>query len=117
FAQRGLIRRGTHAADGRQKPLELTEKGRRAFAPLDERSRAEVGAMLAPLAAAEQERLVGAIQTIEELLGAPREPRGKAVPYLLRSHRPGDMGWVVHRHGALYAQEYGYDGQFEALVA
>jgi DNA-binding MarR family transcriptional regulator/ribosomal protein S18 acetylase RimI-like enzyme len=118
FTERGLIAKGAHAADGRQKPLELTAKGRRAFAPLDARSRAQVEAMLSLLAPAEQERLVEAMLTVEELLGAPREmARTKTLPYLLRAHRPGDMGWVIHRHGVLYAQEYGYDEHFEALVA
>jgi DNA-binding MarR family transcriptional regulator/ribosomal protein S18 acetylase RimI-like enzyme len=117
FAQRGLVTKGRHAADSRRKPLELTSRGRRAFAPLDARSRAEVAAMLAPLAASERDRLVGAMQVVEDLLGAGAEARAKAVPYLLRSHRPGDMGWVIHRHGTLYAQEYGYDEHFEALVA
>ena len=118
FTQRGLVRKGRHAADSRRKPLELTANGRRAFAPLDARSRAQVAGMLASLAASDQGRLVGAMQIIENLLGVPDdEARAKAVPYLLRSHRAGDMGWVIHRHGVLYAQEYGYDEHFEALVA
>jgi DNA-binding MarR family transcriptional regulator/N-acetylglutamate synthase-like GNAT family acetyltransferase len=118
FTQRGLVRKGRHAADSRQKLLELTTQGRRAFALLDARSRAEVAAMLAPIAAPEQHRLVGAMQIIEDLLGGSEaDSQAKAVPYELRAHRPGDMGWVIHRHGALYAQEYGYDEHFEALVA
>jgi len=116
FGQRGFVAKGRHAADGRERPLALTAKGRNAFAPLDARSRAEVGAMLASLTAADQERLVEAMRTIEGLLDA-QATSTKAVPYFLRSHRPGDMGWVVHRHGVLYAQEYGYDEHFEALVA
>ena len=116
FAQHGLVARGRHAADGRERPVALTAKGRRAFAPLDARSRAEVGAMLAPLATSGQERLVQAMRTIEDLFGA-QIATAKAVPYLLRWNRPGDMGWVIHRHGVLYAQEYGYDERFEALVA
>jgi DNA-binding MarR family transcriptional regulator/GNAT superfamily N-acetyltransferase len=114
FAKRGLVARVPSRDDGRQSLLSLTAKGRAAFAPLDARSRRENGALLRDLAAAEQVRLVAAMQVIERLLG-PRT-RNDA-PYLLRPHQPGDMGWVVHRHGALYAQEYGWDERFEALVA
>jgi len=70
--------------------------------------------MLETLPTAEQGRLVEAMRTIEDLLGAHPEPKA---PYMLRPHQPGDMGWVVHRHGVLYAHEYGFDEQFEALVA
>ena len=70
--------------------------------------------MLRPLPRAGQSRLVQAMRVIETLLGPRSEPR---TPYILRSHQPGDMGWVIHRHGALYSQEYGYDETFEALVA
>jgi DNA-binding MarR family transcriptional regulator/GNAT superfamily N-acetyltransferase len=114
FEKRGLIRKRRSQADGRRRLLRLTERGREAFAPLDARSRAEIGAMLGGMSIVGQERLVGAMLDIEGLLGARPEP---AVPYLLRSHRPGDMGWVVHRHGVLYAREYGWDEHFEALVA
>jgi DNA-binding MarR family transcriptional regulator/N-acetylglutamate synthase-like GNAT family acetyltransferase len=117
FEQRGLIRKTAHLDDGRQKSLALTASGRRVFAPLEARSRAQVASMLARLALPEQAQLVEAMHSIESLLG-DREPRAAAsVPYFLRSHRPGDIGWVIHRHGVLYASEYGYDERFEALVA
>ena len=114
FEGRGLISKKPSETDGRRSLLRLTEGGQEAFAPLDARSREDVGAMLEALSAAEQDRLVGAMRTIEELLGA--QPKSK-VPYLLRPHEAGDMGWVVHRHGILYAREYGWDERFEALVA
>src|SRR5205807_4822640 len=114
FERRRLLRRTRSKADGRQSHLSLTARGRAAFAPLDVRSRADIGGMLARLGPGEQRRLVDAMQTIEALLGGA--PAAKA-PYVLRPHQPGDMGWVVHRHGALYAQEYGFDERFEGLVA
>lgn len=118
FEQHGLVRKRPSAVDGRQKSLALTERGRREIARLDARSHAEVGTLLATLSAAEQERLVGAMQTVSRLLGAAPGPDHATQPaYVLRRPKPGDMGWVIHRHGALYAQEYGYDERFEALVA
>jgi DNA-binding MarR family transcriptional regulator/GNAT superfamily N-acetyltransferase len=114
FERHGLIARMPSATDGRQHLLSLTARGRHAFAPLDVRQRDEVRAMLDRLSDDGQRRLVDAMQTIEGLLGAGPVPRG---PYLLRPQQPGDMGWVVHRHGALYAQEYGWDDRFEAHVA
>jgi DNA-binding MarR family transcriptional regulator/GNAT superfamily N-acetyltransferase len=114
FAKRGLVKRETAASDARQRTLALTPSGRRAFAPLDRRSQKEVAAMLAPLAEGSQVRLTGAMQAIEHLLEPP--PVAPA-PFVLRTHRPGDMGWVVQAHGELYWREYGWDERFEALVA
>jgi DNA-binding MarR family transcriptional regulator/N-acetylglutamate synthase-like GNAT family acetyltransferase len=114
FEKHGLIQKRPSEADGRRRLLRLTDRGREAFAPLDTRSRSEIGAMLGGMSVTGQERLVGAMRTIERLLSARPEP---VVPYLLRPHQPGDMGWVVHRHGVLYAREYGWDERFEALVA
>jgi DNA-binding MarR family transcriptional regulator/GNAT superfamily N-acetyltransferase len=112
--ERGLINRKVSRADGRQNLLCLNEKGKKAFSSIHVRSRNEIGGMLGPLSPAEQSRLVRAMGTIEELLGARPEQK---TPYLLRPPQPGDMGWVVHCHGVIYSEEYRWDEQFEALVA
>jgi len=114
FDAGGLIARTPSATDGRQQHLALTEAGRAAFAPLDRGSQGQVAAMLARLSEAGRRRLTEAMRTIEDLL-APDPAAGRA--WLLRPHRPGDMGFVVGRHGAIYAQEYGWGIRFEGLVA
>jgi DNA-binding MarR family transcriptional regulator/GNAT superfamily N-acetyltransferase len=113
FEKRGLIARQPSPTDARQSHLSLTNKGRTAFAPLETQSSNESAAMLRNLSAAQRISLIQAMQTIESVLGA----QPSATPCRLRPHRPGDMGWVIHRHGALYQQEYGWDERFEALVA
>jgi DNA-binding MarR family transcriptional regulator/GNAT superfamily N-acetyltransferase len=116
FKEQGLVESTRSATDGRQTQLKLTPNGRAAFAPLDERSRAQVNALLTPLSPGHQQQVLQAMGTLQHLLGdeAPARP---GMPYLLRPHLAGDMGWVVSRHGALYAQEYRWDMRFEALVA
>jgi DNA-binding MarR family transcriptional regulator len=114
FHKRGLVAGQRSATDRRARLLSLTARGRAAFATLNRHSAADVGTMLRRLAEPAQTRLIGAMQTIEDVL----DERPASVPkYVLRPHRAGDMGWVVQRHGELYAQEYGWDEQFEALVA
>jgi DNA-binding MarR family transcriptional regulator/GNAT superfamily N-acetyltransferase len=114
FRKRGFLARKASENDARQSHLSLTKKGRAAFAALEAKSESEVAAMIARLSAQEQDLLTAAMGTIAGLLGERSEPKA---PYLLRTHQPGDIGWVVHRHGVLYAQEYGWDERLEALVA
>jgi DNA-binding MarR family transcriptional regulator/GNAT superfamily N-acetyltransferase len=110
--ERGLVKAQRSAADGRRTLLALSAAGRRAFAPLDRRSHEQMAGLLAPLAEPAQQDLVAAARRMQALLGdAAPGPVG------LRALRPGDIGWVVARHGAIYAAEYGWDLRFEALVA
>src|SRR4051794_36527361 len=113
FRDSGLVIRKPAPEDRRQFELSLTAKGQQAFGRLDRSSHREVAAMLDRLPTGSGERLVAAMVSIERLL----EPPASAPAARLRGHRPGDMGWVVQSHGALYAAEYGFDSSFEALVA
>ena len=115
FKERGLIKSARATADARHQHLSLTTAGKRAFAPLNARSQADVSALLATLGEAQQQQLLASMSGIEQMLGEPATARSR--PVLLRPHRPGDMGWVISRHGALYADEYAFDVGFEALVA
>lgn len=114
FERQKLVTRERSNSDERQRFLSLTARGRKAFAPLDERSNRDVAGMIETLSSTERQEVVGAVQTLHYLLGDKSEPR---TAYLLRQHEPGDMGWIVYRQTLLYAEEYGWDGTYEALAA
>jgi DNA-binding MarR family transcriptional regulator/GNAT superfamily N-acetyltransferase len=109
----GLVTRAPSEGNGKRLALSLTDQGRETFAGLNTASAQEVAELLAPLPDPDQRRVVGAMATIERLLGGPSED----TTFILRDPVPGDLGWIVHRQAALYAHEYGWDWTFEALVA
>lgn len=117
FEARQWLTRLPSPSDARQSLLQLTEAGYQAFAPLQQRSRDEAAALLAPLPGPAQQELTQALATVQRLLdpATATAPAGPAI--VLRDPQPGDMGWVVQQHGEIYAREYGWDSSFEALVA
>jgi GNAT superfamily N-acetyltransferase len=114
FERRGLVKRSPSPEDRRRSLLRLTPKGRSTFDDLDARARDEVAALLSPLDSVAQRRLLESMRTVQTLLGTSVDPRA---PYVLRPHRPGDMGWIVHRQAVLYAQEYSWNQEYEALIS
>ena len=114
FHEKGLVSRSPSPADARNAVLRLTRRGQSTFADLDRRSAEQARGVLEPLTPATRAALLGSIRTVEETLDP--QPRACAA-FVLRPNRPGDMGWVIARNGAIYAQEYGWDSTYEALVA
>ena len=118
FEKRGLISRKTSATDARQSHLALTARGRRIFAPMEQRSQQYAASMLAKLDDTQQGQIVSAMNTIETLLaGAPAAKADARAAYTLREPRAGDFGWIVSRHAELYLREYGWADPFEGLCA
>jgi DNA-binding MarR family transcriptional regulator/GNAT superfamily N-acetyltransferase len=114
FEGQGWLARSPSPADARQSLLQLSEAGHQAFAPLQQRSRDEAAALLAPLPEADRKRVIESMKVVHRLLDAADAPTPAPV---LRDPRPGDMGWVVMQHGEIYGQEDGFNWEFEALVA
>jgi DNA-binding MarR family transcriptional regulator/GNAT superfamily N-acetyltransferase len=112
--QRGVVRRIRSNTDGRSAHVSLTRAGNAAFAHLNRQTQEDVATRLRRLSAGDQSRLVAAMHVIEGLLGARHE---SPTSYVLRPPHAGDLGWIVHRQGVLYAEEWGYNEEFEALAA
>jgi DNA-binding MarR family transcriptional regulator/GNAT superfamily N-acetyltransferase len=119
FQEAGLVKRAASPEDGREAHLTLTKEGRAAFRNLNARSDRQARSILGGLAPGSRRDLIRSMRAIEEVLNAKAkaEAEAHAAAFILRQHRPGDMGWVVHREGTLYAEEYGWDERFEALAA
>jgi DNA-binding MarR family transcriptional regulator/GNAT superfamily N-acetyltransferase len=114
FEKKKLLKRTPSETDGRRYHLSLTEKGWKAFAPLNEGSRAEIAGLLQPLQGGDRDRLIKAMETIEALLGS--RTAEAALPYILRDPRPGDLSLVLHRQTRLYVEEYGWNAEFEMMA-
>jgi DNA-binding MarR family transcriptional regulator/GNAT superfamily N-acetyltransferase len=114
FERKGILVKSPSKADRRETHLRLSAKGRKVFDAIEARQQIAVAEMLRALPGDEQRHIVESMQKIERLL---ERPHATEPSYTLRNPRPGDIGWIVHRHGALYHQEYGWDEQFEVLVA
>lgn len=115
FEEQGLTEKVRSEQDGRQFHIHLTQEGEKLFSLLDQRSRDEIAEFLNELSEEEQQKFLTAMYDIENILDKKSFKFSEA--FFLRTHQPGDLGWVIHRHGVLYAQEYGWDEHFEALVA
>jgi DNA-binding MarR family transcriptional regulator/N-acetylglutamate synthase-like GNAT family acetyltransferase len=114
FEKDGLLKKFTSKSDSRLQHLTLTAKGKKTFAFLNKRSNEEVSNLLKNIGEDQQQQLQHSMRIIENILSPKANPEE---PYLIRTHRPGDVGWIISRHGLIYAQEYGFDDTFEGLVA
>ncbi|MHA2003411.1 MAG: bifunctional helix-turn-helix transcriptional regulator/GNAT family N-acetyltransferase [Candidatus Thorarchaeota archaeon] len=114
YERENLIVKEKSEIDNRQWMIRLTDKGKDAFRELDDRASEEIREMLQSMSSEDQDRFLKAITTIGNVLSAKSSP---ALSYLIRPHRAGDIGWIVHRHGVIYSEEYGWDETFEALTA
>lgn len=118
FERAGLLQRTASVHDGRRWHLALTARGRKAFAPLERRSQRQMGQMLSALDPLRRQTVLDAMRSIQMSFAVPSsQQQRQQLPIRFRSHRPGDMGWVIARHGELYAAQFGWNEQFEALVA
>ncbi|MFC9895586.1 GNAT family N-acetyltransferase [Nocardia sp. NPDC127579] len=115
FKNRGLIESGRSSSDGRRQEVRLSDRGRAEFAVLNQRSAADVRTLLEPHPVTERAKLIRAMNTIRQILDRPLDATG-ACPVTLRAPKPGDYGWVIQRNAALYAAEYGWNADYEALV-
>ncbi|MGW2056670.1 bifunctional helix-turn-helix transcriptional regulator/GNAT family N-acetyltransferase [Streptomyces sp. NPDC001840] len=117
FERDGLVGRAPSELDSRRQRITLTERGREAAALLDERSREAVGTLLSRVEPERRAELTEAMRTVRDILGAERSGPPRHDGPVLREPVPGELGWIVQRHGAVYAAEYGWNGEFEGLVA
>ena len=115
FCSQGLVTRKRSGDDGRRVLLSLTANGRKALQTLERRSRNQVSAMLTPLPNARRIRLLAALQDVQRILSDPQRPSSDGL--VIRTYRTGDIGWAIERHARLYAEEYGWNEEFEAFVA
>jgi DNA-binding MarR family transcriptional regulator/N-acetylglutamate synthase-like GNAT family acetyltransferase len=114
YSRKNMIQRSRSMSDGRESILRLTKHGRKTFASLNDRAQIEISDLVRAIPANDQKRLIEAMNTIERVF-SPTKSGG--TPYVLRNPHPGDLGWIVHRHGTIYAEEYGWNEEFEGLVA
>ena len=115
FAKRKLITRRRSQKDSRRVELALTPQGRKVQRDLDRRSHVSVGQMLSGLRGSDRQRLLASLSAVHQTLEPQAAPASGTV--VLRDHQPGDIGWAIARHGEIYAQEFGWNAEFEGLVA
>jgi DNA-binding MarR family transcriptional regulator/N-acetylglutamate synthase-like GNAT family acetyltransferase len=115
FDRAGLIERERSSRDRRRWILQLSDTGKQALAELELRSDEQATSLLEHLEDPDRARLLAGMKAIRAALDAPAAAGDR--PFELRAPREGELGWIVSRHGTLYASQYGWDDSFEALVA